>query len=57
MNHLLSQSEKLCFVFIGFAWFSQETAIITLNSVNQFIFVMVKSVVLFELRTEYLYNI
>jgi hypothetical protein len=33
------------------------TAIISLNSVNQLIFVMVKCGVLFEVRTEFLNNI
>jgi hypothetical protein len=45
------------FVFIGFAWFSLQTAIISLNNVNQLIFVMVKCGVLFEVRTEFLNNI
>jgi hypothetical protein len=45
------------FVFIGFVWFSALTAIISLNSVNQLIFVMVKCGVLFEVRTELLNNI
>jgi hypothetical protein len=56
MNHLLWQSVMLHFVFIGFARFSLQTAIISLNSVNQLIFVMVKCV-LFEVRTEFLNNI
>jgi hypothetical protein len=43
----------LHFVFIGFAWFSLQTAIISLNSINQLIFVMVKFGVLFEVRTEF----
>jgi hypothetical protein len=55
--HLFQQSVALCFVFIGFAWFSLYTAIITLNSVNQLIFVMVKCGVLFAVRTEFLNNI
>jgi hypothetical protein len=42
---------------MGFVWFSLWTAIISLNSVNQFIFVMVKYGVLFEVRTEFLNNI
>jgi D-alanyl-lipoteichoic acid acyltransferase DltB (MBOAT superfamily) len=54
MNHLLRQLLMLHFVFIGFAWFSPETAIISLNSINQLIFVMVKCDVLFEIRTELL---
>jgi D-alanyl-lipoteichoic acid acyltransferase DltB (MBOAT superfamily) len=57
MNHLLWQSVMLNFVFIGFAWFSLYTAIISLNSVNQLIAVMVKYGVLFEVRTEFLNNI
>jgi hypothetical protein len=44
----------LHFVFIGFALW---TAIISLNSVNQLIFVMVKVGVPFEVRTEFLSNI
>jgi hypothetical protein len=47
----------LHFVFIGFAWLSLKTAIISLNSVNQLIFVMVKCSVLFEVRTRFLNNI
>jgi D-alanyl-lipoteichoic acid acyltransferase DltB (MBOAT superfamily) len=54
MNHLLWQSVTLYFVFIGFAWFSLQTAIISLNSIYQLIFVMVKCGVLFEVRTEFL---
>jgi hypothetical protein len=54
MNHLLWQSVMLDFVFIGFAWLSLLTAIISLNSVNQLIFVMVKCGVFFEVRTEFL---
>jgi hypothetical protein len=57
MNHPLWQSVMLNFVFIGFVWFSLQTAIISLNSVNQLIFVMVKYGVLFEVRTEFLNNI
>jgi hypothetical protein len=34
----------LQFVFIGFVWFSLQTEIISLNSINQLIFVMVKCV-------------
>jgi hypothetical protein len=54
MNHLLWQSVMMHFVFIGLAWFSLQTAIISLNSVNQLIFVMVKCGVLFEVRTGFL---
>jgi hypothetical protein len=53
-NHLLWQSVMLHFVFMSFALFSLQTAIISLNSVNQLIFVMVKYGVLFEVRTEFL---
>jgi hypothetical protein len=44
----------LRFVFIGSVWFSLQTSIISLNSVNQLIFVMVKCCVFFAVRTEYL---
>jgi hypothetical protein len=37
---------------MSFAWFSLQTAIISLNSINQLIFVTVKCGVLFEVRTE-----
>jgi D-alanyl-lipoteichoic acid acyltransferase DltB (MBOAT superfamily) len=57
MNHLLWQSVMLHFVFIGFAWFSLWTDIISLNSVKKLIDVMVKFGVLFEVRTEFLNNI
>jgi hypothetical protein len=42
---------------MGFVWFSEQTEIISLNSINQLIFVMVKCGVLFEVRTELLNNI
>jgi hypothetical protein len=42
---------------MSFVWFSVYAAIISLNSVNQLIFVMVKCGVLFEVRTEFLNNI
>jgi hypothetical protein len=42
---------------MGFVWFSLQTAIISLNSINQLIFVMVKCGVLFEVLTEFLHNI
>jgi hypothetical protein len=45
------------FVLIGFVWFSAQSLIVYLNSVNQLIFVMVKCGVLFEVRTEFLNNI
>jgi hypothetical protein len=41
----------------GFPMILAVTAIISLNSVNQLIFVMVKGGVLFEVRTEFLYTI
>jgi hypothetical protein len=46
------QSLTLHFVFVGFVWFPPLPAIISLNSINQLIFVMVKCCVLFEVRTE-----
>jgi hypothetical protein len=57
MNHLFWRSVMLHFVFIAFAWFSLYTAIISLNNINQLIFVMVRCGVLFEVRTEFLNNI
>jgi hypothetical protein len=42
---------------MGFVRFSMQTAIISLNSVNQLIFVMVKCGVLFEVQIEFLNNI
>jgi D-alanyl-lipoteichoic acid acyltransferase DltB (MBOAT superfamily) len=52
--HLLQQSATLHFVFMGFVWFSQETAIISLNRINQLIFVMVEFCVFFAVRAEFL---
>jgi hypothetical protein len=46
----------LHFVFIAFALFPLQTAIISLNSINQLRFVMMKCGVLFEVRTEFLNN-
>jgi hypothetical protein len=57
MNHLLYQSVTVSLVFMALVWFSEEVAIISLNSVNQLIFVMVKCGVLFEVRSEFLNNI
>jgi hypothetical protein len=57
VNHLLWQPVMLHFVFIGFAWFSLLTAIISFKSVKKLIDVMVKCGVLFEVRTEFLNNI
>jgi hypothetical protein len=42
MYHLLQQSVTLHFVFVCFIWFSVQTAIISSNSINQLISVMVK---------------
>jgi hypothetical protein len=39
---------------MGFVWFSVYTAVISLKGINQFIFLMVKCDVLFEVRTEFL---
>jgi hypothetical protein len=44
----------LCFVFLGFVCSSLQTAIISLNNINQLVFVMVTFGVLFEVRTELL---
>jgi hypothetical protein len=55
MHHLIQQSVPLHFAFMGFVWFLLLTAIISLNSVNQLIFVMVKSCVFFAVRTEFKY--
>jgi hypothetical protein len=41
---------------MDFMWFSLYTGIISLNNINQLIFVMVKCGVLFEVRTEFLNN-
>jgi hypothetical protein len=54
MYHLLYRSVILHFVFMGLVWSSVQTAIVSLNSVNQLIFVMVKCDVLFEVQTEFL---
>jgi hypothetical protein len=48
---------KAYFVFMGFVLFYLLTSIISLNGINQLIFVMVKCGVLFEVRTEFLNNI
>jgi hypothetical protein len=54
MGQPYAQSVTLHFLFMGSVFFSLTTAIISLNSVNQLIFVMVKCRVLFEVRTEFL---
>jgi hypothetical protein len=41
-------------VFMGFLWFLEQTAIISQNSINQLSIVMVKCLVLFQVRTEFL---
>jgi hypothetical protein len=48
------KKQKLHIVFKVFLWFSDQTAIISLNNVNQLLFVVVKRGVLFEVRTEFL---
>jgi hypothetical protein len=52
MYHLLYQSMTLNFVFVCFVWLSAQTGIISLNSVNKLIVVMVKYVLPFEVRAE-----
>jgi hypothetical protein len=39
-------------LFVGLAWFSEQTKIISLNNIRQLIFVMEMSCVFFEVRTE-----
>jgi hypothetical protein len=57
MYHPLYLSVTMYFVFMNLVRFSVLTAIISLNGINQLIFVMVKCGVLFEVRTEFLNNI
>jgi hypothetical protein len=57
MYHASKQSVTLYLVFISSVWVFLQTAINSLNSVNQLIFVMVKYGVLFEVRTGFLNNI
>jgi hypothetical protein len=45
------------FTRMSFTRVSEYTVIISLNNINQLIFVMVKCGVLFEVRTEFLNNI
>jgi hypothetical protein len=47
-------NQYLCILYLWGFKFLSVTAIISLNSVNYFIFVMVKCCVLFEVRTELL---
>jgi hypothetical protein len=51
MYKLLQQLAILQSVFPGSAWLPQQTGIISLNSINQLIVVMVKCWVLFDVRT------
>jgi hypothetical protein len=39
---------------MGFVWFSVQIEIISLKSINQLIFVMLKSCVFFAVQTEFL---
>jgi hypothetical protein len=50
MSHLSLQFVTLCFLFVGFGRFSLQTTIFSLNSINQFILVMVNCGVLFQVR-------
>jgi hypothetical protein len=58
MHHLLLRFSNTAFfpqsVFMGFVRISEQTVIISLNNVNQLIFVMVKCCVFFAVRTEFL---
>jgi hypothetical protein len=54
INILKPSGYNMYFVFMGFISFSLQIVIISLNSVNQMIFVMVKCGVLFEVRTAFL---
>jgi hypothetical protein len=47
-------NNQLYFVLTSFLWLSLWTGIVSLNSINQLIFVMVKSCVFFEVRTQFL---
>jgi hypothetical protein len=52
MHDMTYQSVNVYFVFMGLLWFSMKTRIISLNSIKELIFVMLKCGVLFEVRTE-----
>jgi hypothetical protein len=54
MYHLLYQSTTLHFEFVGFVWFSAYTGVISLNSNDKLIAVMVKGGVLFEVQAKFL---
>jgi hypothetical protein len=54
MSQLSKQFLTLYFVFKCFVWLSQQTAIISLKSINLLIFEMMKCGVLFEVRTKIL---
>jgi hypothetical protein len=51
-SHQLQQA--LRFLFMGFALLSVQTDVISLSSVSQLIFVMLKCCVFFAVRTEFL---
>jgi hypothetical protein len=52
MSQPPQQSVTTYLVFIGFVWFSQQTAIISLNSTVELIFVVQTRLVFFEVGTE-----
>jgi hypothetical protein len=54
MYHPLYELVTLSFAFTDFVQLSEWTAIMSLNSVNQLIFVMVTCDVFFAVRTEFL---
>jgi hypothetical protein len=54
LSQLSPQSVTVYFVFMNFVWFSQQTLIVSLNSINQLSCLIVKSGVLFEVRIEFL---
>jgi hypothetical protein len=47
---------KFYMIFVCFVWFSQYTAIISLNSINRLGFVAETECVSCEVRTEFLYS-
>jgi hypothetical protein len=44
-------------MFMGLVWFSEQTAVISLDRINKLMFVMEKRCVFFEIGTELLYII
>jgi hypothetical protein len=54
MYHLLQQPITLHFVFLGFMWFSIQTATVSLNNISQLIFVTVNCGVLYAVGNEFL---